>query len=107
MYAVIRDGSREYRVSEGDLVDVDLRKNTTAGDEVEFTDVLLVRKDEDDVVVGTPVVDGAVVKGTVEDHVKGQKIVAYKYIRRHGHAAKLPHIQRLPFCSKGESDGYS
>jgi tetratricopeptide (TPR) repeat protein len=48
-------------------MDVDLRKNASAGDEVEFPEVLLVRKADDDVVVGTPVVEGAVVKGTVED----------------------------------------
>jgi large subunit ribosomal protein L21 len=94
MYAVIRDGSREYRVAEGDLVDVDLRKNASAGDEVEFPEVLLVRKADDDVVVGTPVVEGAVVKGTVEDQVKGEKVVAYKYIRRHGYHRKRGHRQK-------------
>ena len=93
MYAVIRDGSREYRVAEGDVVEFDLRKSAVAGDEVEFSEVLLVRKGDDDVVVGTPVVSGAVVKGTVEDHVKGEKLVAYKYKRRHGYHRKKGHRQ--------------
>ena len=87
------DGSREYRGAEGDVVEFDLRKGLAAGDEIEFPEVLLVRKDDDEVVVGTPVVSGALVKGTVEDHVKGEKLVAYKYKRRQGYHRKKGHRQ--------------
>ena len=94
MYAVIKDGSREYKVAEGDVVDVDLKSSLEPGDEVEFANVLLVSRDEGDVAVGTPTVDGAKVTATVEAHVKGDKVIAYKYKRRQGYHRKQGHRQR-------------
>lgn len=93
MYAVIRDGGREYRVSEGETVDLDFKEGLAAGDPVELTDVLLVSRGEEGVVVGCPRVEGAVVTATVEGEVKGEKIVAYKYRRRQGYHRKKGHRQ--------------
>ena len=94
MYAVIQDGSRDYRVAEGETVEVDLRKNAAAGDEIVFPRVLLVRKSDDEVLVGTPLVEGAEVKGTVQGNVKGEKLIAYKYKRRKGYHRKRGHRQQ-------------
>jgi large subunit ribosomal protein L21 len=94
MYAVIQDGSRDYRVVEGEIVEVDLRKNAVAGDEIVFPRVLLVRKSDEEVLVGTPVVEGAQVKGTVMGSVKGEKLIAYKYKRRQGYHRKRGHRQQ-------------
>ena len=94
MYAVIHDGGREYRVSEDDLVEVDLRSDLAEGDEIVFPRVLLVRKSDDEVVVGTPTVEGAEVKGVVQKTVKGEKLVAYKYKRRKGYHRKKGHRQK-------------
>jgi large subunit ribosomal protein L21 len=94
MYAVIQDGSRDYRVTEGEIVEVDLRKNAEAGEEIVFPRVLLVRKDDDEVLVGTPLVEGAEVKGTVQGTVKGEKLIAYKYKRRKGYHRKRGHRQK-------------
>ena len=94
MYAVIQDGSRDYRVAEGETVEVDLRKNAAAGDEIVFPRVLLVRKSDDEVLVGTPLVEGAEVKGTVQGNVKGEKLIAYKYKRRQGYHRKRGHRQQ-------------
>ena len=95
MYAVIQDGSRDYRVAEGEIVEVDLRKNAEAGDEIIFPRVLLVRKSDEEVLIGTPVVEGAEVKGTVQGHVKGEKLIAYKYKRRQGYHRKRGHRQKF------------
>jgi large subunit ribosomal protein L21 len=94
MYAVIRDGGREYRVATDDVVDVDLRSELAEGDELVFPEVLLVRKSEDEVVVGTPVVDGAAVKGLVQGEVKGDKLISFKFKRRKGYHRKRGHRQR-------------
>ena len=94
MYAVIQDGSRDYRVAEGETVEVDLRKNAEAGDEIVFPRVLLVRKSDEEVLVGTPTVEGAEVKGTVQGNVKGEKLIAYKYKRRQGYHRKRGHRQQ-------------
>mgnify|MGYP003572542112 CR=1 FL=1 len=94
MYAVIKDGSREYKVAEGDVVDIDLKSELAPGDELTFGDVLLVSKEEGDVTVGTPRVDGASVTATVERHVKADKVIAYKYKRRQGYHRKQGHRQQ-------------
>jgi len=94
MYAVIKDGCREYKVAEGDVVDVDLKSELSPGDEVTFPNVLLVSKEEGDVTVGTPNVEGVTVTATVEGHVKGDKVVAYRYKRRHGYHRKQGHRQQ-------------
>lgn len=94
MYAVIRDGGREYRVSEGDRVDLDLKAGLAAGDELTLGNVLLLARGEGDVAVGTPHVEGAAVTARVEGTVKGEKLIAYKYRRRKGYHRKKGHRQQ-------------
>ncbi len=94
MYAVIKDGCREYKVAEGDVLDVDLKSDLEPGDEVTFETVLLVSKDEGDLAVGSPTVEGATVSATVESHVKGDKVISYKYKRRQGYHRKKGHRQQ-------------
>ena len=94
MYAVIQDGGRDYRVAEGETVEVDLRKGVEAGDEIVFPRVVLVRKSDDEVLVGAPLVEGAEVKGTVQGTVKGEKLIAYKYKKRQGYHRKRGHRQK-------------
>ena len=94
MYAVIKDGCREYKVAEGDVVNVDLKSGLEPGDEVTFETVLLLSKDEGDVAVGSPTVAGASVMAKVEAHVKGEKVIAYKYKRRQGYHRKKGHRQQ-------------
>jgi large subunit ribosomal protein L21 len=89
MYAVIETGGKQYRVSEGDILNIDKIPNQI-GDKVEFDRVLLVASD-DGVNVGKPVIDGAKVTATVESEGRGKKIIVWKYRpkqryrRRHGH----------------------
>ncbi len=66
MYAVFEDGSRQYRVSEGDLVQVDYRE-ADVGSRLEFQRVLLYQG-PDGLNIGRPVVEGARVLGDVVDH---------------------------------------
>ena len=93
MYAVIHDRGREHRVAEGDTVEVDLKAEVAVGDEVVFADVRLLKKG-DEVLVGTPSVEGAEVRGTVLGMLKAEKIVSYKFKRRQGYHRKQGHRQR-------------
>lgn len=93
MYAVIQDGGREFRVEPEDIVEIDLRSDRKQGDEIVFDRVLLVRRSETDVVVGTPVVPGAEVHGTVQGTVRGEKLTVYTYKRRKGFHRKKGHRQ--------------
>lgn len=88
MYAIIKTGGKQYKVSEGDLVRVE-KLPYEVGDTVEFDEVLLVAGDE--VKVGSPLVENAKVTATVEDQNKDKKIVVFKYKpkkqyrKKHGH----------------------
>jgi large subunit ribosomal protein L21 len=79
MYAVFEDGSRQYRVSEGDLVTVDYRE-AEEGTRLEFGRVLLYQNG-DDTRLGQPAVEGMRVVGEVVDH-PSKKYVIQKYRRR-------------------------
>lgn len=77
MYAVIESGSKQYRVEPGSIVEVD-RLTAEPGEEIVFDRVLLAG-DGDSVQVGTPVVGGARVAGTVMDHPRSRKVIVFKY----------------------------
>ena len=89
MYAVIESGSKQYRISEGDVINVETLPNAV-GDEVELDRVLLI-SDESGVKVGQPLVTGAKVLTRVEAIEKARKILVWKYRpkqryrRRRGH----------------------
>jgi large subunit ribosomal protein L21 len=92
MYAVIKTGSKQYKVSEGDVLAVEKIKGN-AGDEIVF-DVLMV-SDEKNVKVGTPLVEGAKVIGQIVGEKKGSKVIVYKMKRRKGYHKKTGHRQKL------------
>ena len=94
MYAVIEDSGQQFRVSEGDVLDVDLRTLAEEETQVQFDRVLLV-SDESGVKVGTPLVDGATVAAEVVDpEVKGVKVHSYYLRRRKASRKKTGHRQR-------------
>lgn len=93
MFAVIRTGSKQYKVSEGDLIDVELLEGAEPGKSTVFNDVLLV-SNGDAVSVGKPTVAGASVTGEVMGEVKGDKVIAFKYRRTEGYHRTVGHRQR-------------
>ena len=94
MYAVIETGGKQYRVEPGDVLDIERLGGTGDDGAVEFDRVLLVG-DDDGVRVGTPVVDGASVKGSVVREARGPKIRIFKYKRRKGYRRTKGHRQGL------------
>jgi len=90
MYAVIRTGGKQYRVSEGDTLRVE-KLDGDPGQEIELDQVLMVGGDT--VKVGTPLVDGASVKAEILDQDKARKIVVFKMKRRKGYRRKYGHRQ--------------
>ncbi len=77
MYAIIESGGKQYRVAEGDVIRCDLVASE-AGSDVVFDRVVLAGG-EDDVRVGSPIVDGATVTGTVLRQAKDKKILVFRY----------------------------
>jgi large subunit ribosomal protein L21 len=91
MYAVIRSGNRQYRAEVGKQIDVERLPNAV-DDAIEITDVLLVG-DEDSTIIGQPLVDGAVVKATVVDQYRADKVIVFKYRQRTNYRRKRGHRQ--------------
>ena len=92
MYAVIETGGKQYRVQEGMVFEHELLQGTDVGQAVQFDKVLLVAEAED-VKIGTPYVEGAVVKGEVQEQGRGDKIIVYKYKSKKGYRRKQGHRQ--------------
>ncbi len=76
-YAIVESGGKQYRVVEGRTIEVD-RLPAQTGSTFDFERVLFMA-DGDEVMVGTPTVNGIEVKATVKDHIKGPKIDRFKY----------------------------
>jgi len=91
MYAVVATGGKQYRVQEGDTLRIE-KIPGEVGSDVAFDQVLMV-SDGDDVKVGQPVVENAVVNGTIVEQGKGRKILVFKYKRRKRYRRKQGHRQ--------------
>jgi large subunit ribosomal protein L21 len=94
MYAVFEDGSRQYRVSEGDVVKLDYR-DAEIGTRLEFTRVLLYQGGED-TRIGQPVIDGARIVAEVVDH-PSTKLYIQHFRRRKNYRRLKGH--RQPYTS--------
>ncbi len=91
MFAIIRQGNKQYRVTEGDTLQLD-RMNLESGASFE-TDQVLALGGDGEMKVGHPLVDGAKVQGTVIDRVKGEKLIIFRRKRRKTHRRKVGHRQ--------------
>jgi len=92
-YAIIRTGGRQFRVAEGDTIDVDLL-DVEVGKTTTFDDVLLF-SDGKDVTQGNPVIAGAKVTAEVLEQRKDKKVIAFKYKRRKGYHRTVGHRRKL------------
>ena len=91
MYAVVRTGGKQLRVALGDAVRVE-KLDGAVGDRVELPEVLLVGG-EGNARIGTPLVEGAKVLGTITAQGRGEKITVFKMKRRKGYRRKAGHRQ--------------
>jgi len=92
-YAIIRTGGRQFRVAEGDSLDVDLL-DVEPGKTATFGDVLLFA-DGKDVTHGNPLISGAKVTAEVVEQRKDKKVIAFKYKRRKGYHRTVGHRRKL------------
>ena len=90
MYAVLKTGGKQYRVSQGDRIRVE-KLDGDIGTSLEFDDVLMIGGDK--VVVGTPNVEGAKVTAEITGQDKAKKVIVFKMKRRKGYRRKQGHRQ--------------
>lgn len=93
MYAVFETGSKQYRASAGDTLQVE-RLEVEAGQPVTFDRVLLVNNDGQ-VSVGAPTVGNATVVADVVEHIRDKKKLTFKMKRRKGYHKTIGHRQPL------------
>jgi len=93
MHAVIKTGGKQYRVAEGDVLEVETLAGAP-GDTIAFEEVLTVG-DGADMKIGTPVVEGAKVEAEILDQTRGDKIIVFKKKRRQNYRRTQGHRQNL------------
>jgi len=91
-YAIVENGGKQYRAVEGSTIEVD-RMDAEVGQQVELGSVLLL-VDGEQIAVGAPLVGGARVKTTVVEHVKGPKVVVFRYRPKKRYRVKTGHRQQ-------------
>jgi large subunit ribosomal protein L21 len=92
-YAIIKTGGRQYRVAEGDTIDVDLL-DIDAGKTATFGDVLMYA-DGKQLTHGDPLISGAKVTAEVIEQRKDKKVIAFKFKRRKGYHRTVGHRRKL------------
>jgi large subunit ribosomal protein L21 len=93
MYAVLETGSKQYRVTAGDTLEIE-RLAVEAGSVFTFDQVLLVNNDGK-LSVGAPTVPGVIVLADVVKHIRGEKKLTFKMKRRKGYHKTIGHRQEL------------
>ena len=91
MYAVIKTGGKQYKVSEGDVVKVE-KLTGEVGSSVELDAVIAVGEGES-IKIGTPTVEGALVVAEIVEQGKGKKVIIFKKKKRKGYTKKQGHRQ--------------
>ncbi|MCP4155731.1 MAG: 50S ribosomal protein L21 [bacterium] len=101
MFAILETGSKQYKVAEGDILEVELLNDKTITDEkkVDFDSVLLVNENEENIHIGQPFVEKARINAKVLEEIKAPKIIVFKkkskkqYKKTRGHRQRLHRIQ--------------
>ncbi len=91
MYAIIKTGGKQYRVQQGDTLQVE-KLEGKEGSEIQFNDVLMY-SDGEKITLGEPVIETAMVKAHILDQGKKKKIIVFKYKRRKGYKRTRGHRQ--------------
>jgi large subunit ribosomal protein L21 len=95
MYAVVKTGGKEYRISKGDIIRIE-KLEGKVGDQVAVKDILMVSQ-EGQVQFGTPHLTQAVVTGEIIQQIKGRKVLTYKMKKRKNYRRFKGHRQTYTY----------
>lgn len=93
MWAIVEIGKKQYKVKEGDILQVERLKSA----QPLIFDRILMLSDENNVKIGIPFVEGAKVKAEIVEEKKGDKVLSYKFKRRKKYRKKIGHRQLYTF----------
>lgn len=94
MFAVIRTGGKQYKVTAGDVIKVE-KVAGEVGAKVQFSDVLAITNDSGQVTIGSPTVSNASVTGIILEQGRDEKVIIFKKKRRHNYRRKKGHRQEV------------
>lgn len=94
MYAVIKTGGKQYRVTKDDVIAVE-KLAGEPGTTLEIGEVLMLGGEGQATTLGSPTIPGAVVSALVVDQTKGAKVIVFKKRRRQNYRRKNGHRQKL------------
>ncbi len=100
MYAVVKAGGREYRISKGDIIRVE-KLEGKVGDQVALKDILMV-SEEGEVRFGNPYLTNAVITGEIIEQAQGRKVLTYKMKRRKNYRRFKGHRQIYTYLKVNE-----
>lgn len=92
MYALVEINGKQYKAQKGTVLKVD-KLNKEEGDSIELEHVLMIRND-DNVTIGSPYVEGVTINATLKEHGKDKKIIVYKFKKRKRYRKKQGHRQQ-------------
>lgn len=91
-YAIVEDGGKQFKAVEGGTIEVD-HYEVEVGDPIGLERVLMVVNDEN-VIIGKPIISGAKVEATVVAQIKGPKVISFKYLPKKRFRQKKGHRQQ-------------
>jgi len=91
VYAVIKTGGKQHKVTEGEVLKIE-KIDAEVGAEITFNEVMMVKKDEQ-VTIGQPYIENASVTAEVVEQGKGDKVIVFKYKRKKNYQRKKGHRQ--------------
>ena len=94
MFAVIKTGGKQYKVSEGQVISIE-KLDSDINSEVIFGEVLMVAENDEKIKIGMPLVSGAKVHATVLDQYKDEKKIVFKFHSKTNYKRKKGHRQPL------------
>ncbi len=92
MFAILKTGGKQYRVSKGSIIDIE-RLKIDVDEKINFETVLFVQKDDNTILLGKPTLSGVFVEGSIIDNYKDDKIIVFKKRRRKNSKRKNGHRQ--------------
>ncbi len=95
MYAIIEHKGKQYKVSKGDILKLPRSSDVKKNDVMTFDNILILKNENNQVIVGSPKIIGAAVKAKVIEQIRDKKIIVFKKKRRHNYRRKIGHRQDL------------
>lgn len=94
MYAIVKTGGKQYKVSPGDILKIEKLEGISGADVV-FTDVLMIVDESSKLEIGKPFLSNAKVSAEITKQTKDKKVIIFKSKRRKGYRKKTGHRQNI------------